>query len=327
METKYNFTLMSIAEFETWLAELRVARTIITVQQHHTYSPDYKLFKGSNHFELQKAMRDYHVTHNGWENIGQHFTIFPDGTVMTGRPLERSPACIAGNNANSLCIEAVGNFDKNGDSMNDVQKECIVRVVAAICKRFGIPVGTDKILYHHWFNLTSGARNNGSGGNKSCPGSNFFGGNKVADCEKNFIPLIQNALAGTTVSLPEVLKYVCVTSDTLNVRQGPVYTANLADDREAATFGAILRIYKEENGWYRISSSQEHWVSGRYTKDVIRATVNANTLNVRNQPGIQGLKIGSFKKNQEIFVFEDQDGWSKVSMEEKWVKTSYLTIV
>jgi len=84
MESKFDFTKRTINEFETWIANIKVARTVLFLQQHHTWSPDYKLFTGDNHFELQKAMRDYHVNHNGWMDIGQHFTIFPDGAILTG---------------------------------------------------------------------------------------------------------------------------------------------------------------------------------------------------------------------------------------------------
>lgn len=92
MQTKFGFTLMDISEFVGYISNLKVARTIVTLQQHHTFSPNYSLFKGNNHFDLQSGMKNYHVNTNGWADIGQHFTIFPDGTIMTGRNMELSPA-------------------------------------------------------------------------------------------------------------------------------------------------------------------------------------------------------------------------------------------
>jgi hypothetical protein len=178
MKTQNGFTLMNVHEFVQWFTNIRIARTILYLQQHHTFSPNYSLFNGTNHFSLQKSMKNHHVNVNGWSNIGQHFTIFPDGMVMTGRGLETSPACIYNRNANSICIENLGNFDNGNDQMTMEQKEAIVKVTAAICNKLAIPINTDKIVYHHWFRLTDGLRNNGAGGNKSCPGTNFFGGNK-----------------------------------------------------------------------------------------------------------------------------------------------------
>jgi hypothetical protein len=39
MESKNGFLKMSIAEFIPWIHAQRIARTIITIQQHHTWSP------------------------------------------------------------------------------------------------------------------------------------------------------------------------------------------------------------------------------------------------------------------------------------------------
>ncbi|MEO7214418.1 hypothetical protein [Mucilaginibacter sp.] len=57
MKTKFGFTLLTIAEFDAWLNSLHLARTILTVQEHHTYSPSYSQFNGNNHFELQQGMK------------------------------------------------------------------------------------------------------------------------------------------------------------------------------------------------------------------------------------------------------------------------------
>jgi hypothetical protein len=48
-------------------------------------------------------------------------------------------------------------------------------------------------------------------------------------------------------------------------------------------------------------------------------------LNVRNQPTHTGLKLGAEMKGQEVFVFEEANGWSKIGLEDRWVKSQYLT--
>lgn len=331
MESKYNFTKFTIDEFEQWIKTKKIARTIVKVQEHHTYNPNYSSFKGNNHFELQKAMKNYHVNKNGWSDIGQHFTTFPDGSILTGRSIETSPACIYGQNANSICMEHVGNFDKGGDEMTKEHKETIIRMTAALCLKFNLPIDSNKIVYHHWYNLSTGERNNGTKNNKSCPGTNFFGGNKIEDCEKYFLPLVKKQIGkpslnnsnsnSTQVSL---IKYVCVTADSLNVRKKADHKSEKVSDREAATLGAILRVYKIKNGWYKISDSKEHWVNGKYCIDVKRAIVNATTLNVRSGPGTKFAKVNSFKKGEELFIEKEVNGWCELTMDNNWVSGQYL---
>ncbi|MDR2207260.1 MAG: SH3 domain-containing protein [Flavobacteriaceae bacterium] len=326
METKYGFSKMTATEFASYIANLKVARTVLFIQQHHTYIPSYAHFNGNNHFELQKSMKNTHVNVNGWADIGQHITIFPDGFVLTGRSFEKSPACITGNNANSFCIENLGNFDKNADEMTTKQKDAIIAVAAALCKKFGLAPNTNTIVYHHWFNLSTGVRNNGTGGNKSCPGTNFFGGNKVENCQQNFIPLVSAKLkSAATKSEPKILKYVSVTADSLNVRTGASVSNPKAKDRNPALFGAVLRIYEEKNNWYKISSTSEHWVSAAYTKTVKLALVTASVLNVRSGSGTSFPKIGSLPKGTEVFVYEQKNGWSKIGVDFKWVSDDYLS--
>ncbi|MDQ1139048.1 SH3 domain-containing protein [Pedobacter agri] len=331
MTTKFGFNLMSIDEFENWLANLRVARTILYIQQHHTWSPSYIQFKRNNQFEMQKNMKAYHVGENGWADIGQHFSTFADGSIVTGRSMEKTPACILGFNSNSVCVEHVGNFDKGKDTMTAAHKDTIIRMTAALCKKFGIEVNSNKIVYHHWFDLSSGVRNNGTKNNKTCPGTDFFGGNKVNDCEQNFLPLVSAALNGVTIPSistmnTDVLKYVYVTADTLNIREAATSQAKKADDREPALLGSILRVYKEKDGWYKISGSQEHWVNGAYTKPVTRATVNASTLNVRSGAGTTFPKVASLTQGQEVFIRDENNGWSKINADNRWVKKEFLKI-
>ena len=327
MTSKFGFLKMTIQEFEDWISLQKIARTVLTIQQHHTLIPTYAQFSGSNHFELQQGMKNHHVHANGWNDIGQHFTTFPDGSILTGRSLEKSPACIIGQNANDICIEHIGNFDIGKDSMNTAHWGTTIRITAKLCNRFNLPVNSNSIIYHHWFDLVSGNRNNGTHNNKSCPGSNFFGGNKVINCEMNFLPLISQRIQVQKVNAGSVRKYVITTAPTLNIRSLPDASSAKITSREAASLGAVLRVYDELEGWYKISNSQQHWVAAKHTLPVLRATVTRNTLNVRSGPGKAFDKIGAFTKGQELFVVQKENGWYKVSMDHKWVNEDYLTII
>lgn len=315
---------MTLDEFEPWIATQQVARTILFLQEHHTYSPGYANFKNDNHFSLLVGMRNYHVNYNGWADIGQHFTIFPDGTIATGRNLEYSPACIKGRNANALCIENVGNFDLGNDVMSALQRETIVRSAAAIARRFSIPLNSDRIVYHHWFDLNTGARTNGNSGIvKSCPGTGFFGGNKVQDAQKNFLPLVMQAAGGNFgQQLAGVLKFGYVTALSLNIRKGP---GTKFAKVNAAKLGAILRIYKIQNGWYKISKKNEEWVAGTYVRDVIRAAVrDTDELNVRSGPGTEYAIVGTYLQGEELFIHDQEGSWAKIGLDERWVSRKFL---
>lgn len=191
-----------------------------------------------------------------------------------------------------------------------------------------LPVNNHSIIYHHWFDLSTGQRNNTNRNKKSFPGSNFFGGNKESDCENNFLPLVQAYISGEPISTPspviEVMNYVFVTADMLNIRIAPTASSAKAADREAVTFGTVLRVYEENNGWLKISGSQSHWVSGRFTQNVQRATVIANTSNIRRGPGSIFDKAGSFTKDEVVFIFEEKDGWTLINSNDLWVSKRYL---
>lgn len=323
METKAGFTKMTTEEVVPWLGNLKIARTVIALQQHHTYIPDYSLFSGNNHFELQSAMKNYHVHQNGWNDIGQHFTVFPDGVVVTGRSLEKSPACITGQNANMVCIENLGNFDKGKDVMTVRQRTAIVALTAALCDKFSLIPTANSIVYHHWFNMANGERNNGTKNNKSCPGTSFFGGNKVADFEAHFLPEVFRAVNTEAVTQP-VLRYVAVNSEALNIRVQPAASAALAKNRSPVLLGSLLRVYGTHGVWLKISGSEEHWVNGNFTHPVVKAVTTASQLNVRSGPGTNHPKTGVLLKNTEVFLSGEDKGWCQITMTPGWVSKHYL---
>lgn len=54
------------------------------------------------------SIRNYHINHNGWSDIGYHYVIERDGALKTGRPLEQIGAHVKGANADTIGICLVG---------------------------------------------------------------------------------------------------------------------------------------------------------------------------------------------------------------------------
>ena len=331
METKYGFQLMDLDEFESWLTAQHVNRIITLIQNHHTYLPDYSHFTGNNHFERLLSMRHHHMVNNGWVDIAQNLTTFPDGKIAVCRPLNQVPAGIKGHNSRGICIEHFGNFDVGMDQMRPAHAKTIVAVNALLCKKFSLPVDTEYIVYHHWYDLNKGTRLNGKGATKSCPGTAFFGGNSVEAANEGFIPLIKNyRSAANDGYLPEIegepiksLGLGIVTASTLNVRKGPGTSFGISS---VIRSGAMVNIFEEQTGWIKISTNNG-WISDRYIIRVTKAHVTANLLNARTGPGGTFPKIGSLQKHTEVLVYEQREGWGRIDINEKWVYARYLEMV
>jgi hypothetical protein len=56
---------------------------------------------------LVEAVRSWH-TERGWSDVGYHFLIDKKGKVMSGRPLEKTPAAQRGHNTGTLAIMVHG---------------------------------------------------------------------------------------------------------------------------------------------------------------------------------------------------------------------------
>ena len=186
-----EFKKYNIEEFDKYITSLNVSRGIKLVQLHHTYVPSYKQFTGDNYIQLQTGMRNYHINTNGWSDIAQHFTIFPDGAIVTGRSVEMIPAGIKGANAGAICIECVGNFAGGGDVMRKEQKDAIVSVVKILMHKFSLQP-ENAIVYHGWWTASGKKMGDYTKGKsaKTCPGTNFFGGNTRKAFEENLLPLV-----------------------------------------------------------------------------------------------------------------------------------------
>lgn len=277
-ETKNGFTRFdSISEFRSWLNKKSISRKITRLQVHHTYAPSYDQWP-EDELTRQKNMRDYHVNTRGWADIAQHFTIFPNGKIVTGRSLESTPTGITGWNTNAICVEIYGNFDKNEDSMKSEQKNAIIACYALLCKKFSLSPSEDYIRAHSWF--TSGGTYLGgyypSRSAKTCPGTNFtnvFGGlvngygNTKDSFDKYFYPAIKSYMNGNTDndnddnSSSYTTGVYRVNVDSLNIRKGPGTSYDVVGSIKDKGSYTITKLsgnwgyLKSGTGWINISSA------------------------------------------------------------------------
>lgn len=194
MQSRNGFIKMQPNEVANWLSSMYVARQVKYIQLHHTWQPDYTTFrKLPDEFALQSNMKSYHVNSCGMIDIAQHFTVFPNGVIMTGRSLNNNPAGIVGGNSNAICIENLGNFDRGHDEMTSAQKEAIIILVQSLMHKFNL--STSSIRYHAWYSeegMYLGDYNSAKSA-KTCPGTAFFGGNTKAAFKSNLKPLLEGS--------------------------------------------------------------------------------------------------------------------------------------
>ena len=190
MKTQNGFTLFEkTSEIGPWLKKQKVARTITRLQVHHMDMPNYSTWEKTDkkvfdepHFGRTQSLNDYgkktwNYSDGHGKYIAQHFNVFPDGKITTGRHLNSTPIGIMGWNTNAICIEIYGDFDKGKDVMTKAQKEAVIALYGELCKRFDIPVNTNHIRPHCWFTAggTYLGKYNSSRSAKTCPGTNFMG--------------------------------------------------------------------------------------------------------------------------------------------------------
>ena len=126
--------------------------------------------------------------------------------ITTGRDINKTPVGITGWNANKICIEIYGDFDKNKDVMKVEQREAVIAVYAILCEKLNLTPSTSTIRAHAWF--TSGGTYLGDyykgKSRKTCPGTNFMGfGNSRRAFVNNFYPLIKDYMSNKGSSKKE----------------------------------------------------------------------------------------------------------------------------
>ena len=232
MKTAYGFTRFDTAdEFKNWLKNKSVTRKVTRLQVHHTGLPDYSCFYKSNgttedELTRQRSMKSFHVNSRGMSDIAQHFTVYPNGKIVTGRSLNSNPAGISGWNSNAICVEIYGNFDKGHDIMKQAQKDAVIMLYGELCKKFKLTPSHSTIRPHAHF--TSGGTYLGDyvagRSRKTCPGTNFMGIGNSKAAMTTFIGYVKSYMNGTPTTSTTTSNTVGVYKvivDELNIRQGP----------------------------------------------------------------------------------------------------------
>jgi len=145
---------VTLAEFEAHLGNTAVPRRIDEVIVHHTWSPTAAQYAG---ISTVAGVRRYHMQVRGWSDNGYHVMVPPvRNEVFLCRPLARSGAHCLNHNTHSVGVSFIADFDKEDPQRYGGMEEG-VQVVAALCRRFGLPVSD--VRFHREF------------ADKSCPGT------------------------------------------------------------------------------------------------------------------------------------------------------------
>ena len=132
-------------------------RRVWRVDMHHTFHPSHADYDGE---PCIARMCKFHVVDRKFDDIAQHVSIAPDGTIWTGRDWNKTPASVGGVlNQGAFMFEAIGNFDAGADRLEGEQLASVVMVIRAVQRRFRLP--PEALLFHRDVPVTA----------KTCPGT------------------------------------------------------------------------------------------------------------------------------------------------------------
>lgn len=292
-KTQYGFIRFdTLDEFKTWLNKQNVSRKITRLQVHHMDLPSYNTWEstdkrvyGSNR-ELGRTNSLDNYGKNKWNYsdknghyIAQHFNIFPNGKITTGRDLNSKPIGIKGWNDQAICVEIYGDFDYKQDKMTSAQKETVIAIYALLCKKFNLTPDTNTIRPHCWFTNTGSYLGdyNPTKSAKSCPGTNFMGiGNTKSAFVNKFYPLIKDYIKkgsfseNTSSSKAKTKLVKNISNESLNIRSSPDWHGRIIGE---LNFGDSLTYVKgpvtAKNGstkMYLCKNNVYITASSKYTK-------------------------------------------------------------
>lgn len=283
MKNQNGFTLMNKNEIASYLAKQKVTRKITRLQVHHMDLPNYDTWEKTDkkvfsepHFGRTQSLNDYgkktwNYSDGHGKYIAQHFNVFPDGMITTGRHLNSKPIGIKGWNDGAICIEIYGDFDKGKDKMTKAQKEAVIALYGELCKRFKIKPSTSTIRPHCWFTAggTYLGKYDSSRSAKTCPGTNFMGYGCSKTGFAKFIKEVKAYVDGEESKPVTFKQYIAKpTNDNLNCRKGPgaEYDVECSIDTDVAI--TIVAEVTSKDGGVWCKAKAGYYVNKKYMKFV-----------------------------------------------------------
>lgn len=125
----------------------------------------------------------------------------------------------------------------------------------------------------------------------------------------------------STISSNPTIKNTVKVNTTLNIRNKPNGTkvGSLKNGDE-------VEIFDYQNGWFKIGTDK--WVSADYIHNTY-GTVTASTLNIRSGAGTNFADIGDLKRNTNVRLLRESNGWYMILHEKKlgWVSSEYIDVL
>ena len=131
-----------------------------------------------------------------------------------------------------------------------------------------------------------------------------------------------NVLYNDTIhSSTPTIKNIVKVNTTLNVRNKP--NGTIVDKLKN---GDEVDISNYQNGWFEIG--KDRWVSADYVHNTY-GIVTANTLNIRSGAGTNYQDIGDLKKNENVRVLKESNGWYLVLCGTRygWASAKYIQLI
>ena len=129
--------------------------------------------------------------------------------------------------------------------------------------------------------------------------------------------LYSDSINSSTPTIKNIVKV----NTTLNVRNKP--NGTIVDKLKN---GDEVDISNYQNGWFEIG--KDRWVSADYIHNTY-GIVTANTLNIRSGAGTNYQDIGDLKKNENVRVLKESNGWYLVLCGTRygWASAKYIQLI
>lgn len=128
-------------------------RPIRMVIWHHFWKPAAGDYRG---YQTMRGIWRYHVHRRRWKDVGYNWLFGPDGSIWTGRSLQRHGAHCIGHNSDSVGLGMCLNGDEEVLARFPKMERAVFDITIALCKQYALD--EDDLHFHRDF-----AR-------KSCPG-------------------------------------------------------------------------------------------------------------------------------------------------------------